>query len=116
VPGRHVRATGECLDVQRLRVLPVDPVADAAQPREVAQVLRRGGSAGHLRYRATSHQSCLAPLASSTASSTRRGRRCAKAGWPLPILRGESVRLVRGVGDPQLSPEGALLSYGCLGG
>ena len=54
VPGRHVRAAGERLDVQRLRVLPVDPVADAAQPREVAQVLRRGGSAGHLRDRATS--------------------------------------------------------------
>jgi len=26
---------------------PVDPVANAAQPREVAQVLHRGGSAGH---------------------------------------------------------------------
>jgi NADPH:quinone reductase-like Zn-dependent oxidoreductase len=26
-------------DIQRLRVFPVDPVADAAQPREVAQVL-----------------------------------------------------------------------------
>src|SRR5215203_1292305 len=39
VPGRHVRAAGERLDVQRLGVLPVDPVADAAQPREVAQVL-----------------------------------------------------------------------------
>jgi hypothetical protein len=37
-----VRAAGERLDVQRLRVLPVDPVADAAQPREVAQVLRLG--------------------------------------------------------------------------
>jgi hypothetical protein len=49
-----VRAAGERLDVQRLRVLPVDPVADAAQPREVAQALRRGGSAGHLRDRATS--------------------------------------------------------------
>ena len=48
VPGRHVRAAGERLDVQRLRVLPVDPVADAAQPREVVQVLRFGGSAGHL--------------------------------------------------------------------
>jgi len=53
VPGRHVRAAGERLDVQRLRVLPVDPVADPAQPREVAQVLRRGGSAGYLRDRAT---------------------------------------------------------------
>jgi hypothetical protein len=31
-----------------LRVLPVDPVAHAAQPREVAQVLVRGGSGGHL--------------------------------------------------------------------
>ena len=57
VPGRHVRAAGERLDVQRLRVLPVDPVANAAQPREVAQVLRCGGSAGHLRDHATSHRS-----------------------------------------------------------
>jgi hypothetical protein len=55
------RAAGERLDVQRLRVLPVDPVADAAQPREVAQVLHRGGSAGHLRDRATSRRRCLAP-------------------------------------------------------
>jgi len=38
VPGRHVHAAGERLDVQRLRALPVDPVADAAQPREVALV------------------------------------------------------------------------------
>src|SRR5215211_497923 len=53
VPGGHVRVAGERLDVQRLRVLPVDPVADAAQQREVAQVLHRGGSAGHLRNRAT---------------------------------------------------------------
>src|SRR3984893_3415548 len=44
VPGRHVRAAGERLDVQRLRVLPVDPVADAAQSREVAPALRRCGS------------------------------------------------------------------------
>jgi hypothetical protein len=37
-----VRASGERLDVQGLGVLPVDPIADAAQDREVAQVLRRG--------------------------------------------------------------------------
>jgi hypothetical protein len=43
-----VRAPGERLDVQRLRVLPVDPVADPAQPREVIQALARVGSAGHL--------------------------------------------------------------------
>ena len=36
VPGRHVHAAGQRLDVQRLGVLPVDPVANAAQPREVA--------------------------------------------------------------------------------
>src|SRR5206468_5127305 len=47
VPGRHVSTEGERLDVQRLRVLPVDPVADPAKPREVEQVLRRGGSGGH---------------------------------------------------------------------
>ena len=47
MPGRHVRAAGERLDVQRLRVLPVDPVADAAQPGEVAQVLLGGRRGGH---------------------------------------------------------------------
>jgi hypothetical protein len=47
---------GERLDVQRLRVLAVDPVADAAQPREVAQVLRRGGPAGHPRNRDMSQE------------------------------------------------------------
>ena len=35
------------IDVQRLSVLAVDPVADAAQNREVAQVLRGGGPGGH---------------------------------------------------------------------
>jgi hypothetical protein len=34
-----VRVAGERLDVERLCVVPVDPVADAAQQREVAQVL-----------------------------------------------------------------------------
>jgi hypothetical protein len=58
-----VRAAGECLDVQRLRVFSVDPIADTAQPREVAQMLRRSGPAGHLRNRATSRRRCLAPLA-----------------------------------------------------
>jgi hypothetical protein len=53
MPSRHVHAAGKRLNVQRLHILPVDPVADAAQPREVAQVLRRSGSAGHLRDRAT---------------------------------------------------------------
>ncbi len=48
VPGRHVRAAGQGLDVQWLGVLPVDPVADLAQPREVAEVLRLRRSAGHL--------------------------------------------------------------------
>jgi hypothetical protein len=46
-----VRVAGERLDVKRLRVLAVDPVADATKQREVTQVLRRGGSAGHMRNR-----------------------------------------------------------------
>ena len=45
---RHRATAGEHLVVQRLRVLPVDPVAGAAQAREVGQMLRRSGSAGHL--------------------------------------------------------------------
>ncbi len=44
MPGRPcARHEGERLDVQRLRVLPVDPVAYPAQPREVAQALSLGG-------------------------------------------------------------------------
>src|SRR5438309_3507514 len=39
VPGGHVHPTCERLDVERLRVIAVDAVADATQPREVAQVL-----------------------------------------------------------------------------
>src|SRR5213595_3156 len=31
MPGRHVRVAGEGLDVERLRVLPVDPVANPPQ-------------------------------------------------------------------------------------
>ena len=38
-----MHAAGERLDVEGLCVVPVDPVADATQEREVAEVLRRGG-------------------------------------------------------------------------
>ncbi len=37
------------LDVQRLGVLPVDPVANAAQPREVAQALYYVRQSGDIR-------------------------------------------------------------------
>src|SRR4051794_270527 len=56
VPGRHVRAARERLDVERLGVLAVDPVADAAQPRQVGRALLRHGSARHLRDRGTSRR------------------------------------------------------------
>ena len=42
------------LVVERLRVLPVDAVTHASQPREVAQMLGGGRSGGHPRDRATS--------------------------------------------------------------
>ena len=45
MPGRHMGAWGERLDVERLRVLPVDPVAHTAQHREIAQALLGGGRA-----------------------------------------------------------------------
>lgn len=54
VAGGHVRVAGQRLDVQRLGVLAVDAIADAAQAREVAQVLIVAGSAGHPCDRATS--------------------------------------------------------------
>jgi hypothetical protein len=47
-------AAGERVDVERLRILPVHPVANTAQLRELPQVrCGRGGSAGHLGDRAT---------------------------------------------------------------
>jgi hypothetical protein len=67
VPGRDVCATGERLDVQRLRVLAVDAVADAAQKREVAQVLRRGGSGGQERDGSVAPRASGAGVASSGA-------------------------------------------------
>jgi hypothetical protein len=44
-----VRVSGERLDVERLRVLPVDAIADAAKPPELAQALRRSWFVRHLR-------------------------------------------------------------------
>ncbi len=38
VPRRHVCAPGERLDVEGLRVVPVDPVANAPQEHQVVQV------------------------------------------------------------------------------
>ncbi len=48
-----MHAPSKRLDVERLRVLPVDPVADAAQPDEIAQVLFGHGGAAHAHDPAT---------------------------------------------------------------
>ena len=69
----ELKKKGE-VDIQRLRVLPVDPVADAAQPGEVAQVLRRGGSACHRRDRATDGRMERTARARSTLVPIRRRR------------------------------------------
>ena len=50
--GGHPRAARECLDVQRLRVVPVHPVADATEAGEIEQSLFFGGG-GHGTDRAT---------------------------------------------------------------
>src|SRR5690606_18274617 len=70
VSGRHVHAPGQCLDVQRPRVLAVDAVPDAAQPREVAQVRWCGGFAAHSCDRATSGPGCPVPFASRPVSGS----------------------------------------------
>src|SRR5205085_9370450 len=72
VPGRHVHATGEGLDVKRQRELPVDPVADTPQPGEVGQMLLLVPSAGHRPDDATSRRRRSPP------------RRWARLGWPGP--------------------------------
>ena len=56
-----MRAAGQRLDIQRLRVLPVDSVPDAAQPGEVAQVLFRGGPGGHTHDPTSRRNRCRAP-------------------------------------------------------
>ena len=48
-----MRATGQGLDIERLGVVAVDPIADAAEPREILEVLVRGRAARHLPDRAT---------------------------------------------------------------
>ena len=72
MPGRHVHPPGKRLHVQRLRVFPVDPIADLAQPRELTQVLRRGWSAGHPRDRATPYPSCPTQVSRDTSPGGRR--------------------------------------------
>jgi hypothetical protein len=49
-----VRGPGQRLDIERLRVLPIDPIADTPQKREVAQALVCDGGAGHVQDRGTS--------------------------------------------------------------
>jgi len=49
--GRHVCAASERFDIERLRILTVDPVAHASKDREIAQVMLVG--LGHVRNRAT---------------------------------------------------------------
>src|SRR5690606_5152379 len=56
--------------VQRPRVLAVDAVPDAAQPREVAQVRWCGGFAAHSCDRATSGPGCPVPFASRPVSGS----------------------------------------------
>jgi hypothetical protein len=48
-----VHAARQRLDVERLGILAVDAVTDAAQQREIAQTLRGVGTFGHVRDRAT---------------------------------------------------------------
>jgi hypothetical protein len=44
-----VRVARKRFDVQRLRVLAIDPIANAAQLRKITQLLGLGGSIGHKR-------------------------------------------------------------------
>ena len=48
--GRYVRVASERLDVQRMRMLSVDPVANSAQTREVVQMRLQGGPASHTKH------------------------------------------------------------------
>lgn len=66
-----MHAAGERLHIQGLGILPVDPVFDAAQPREIAQMLRLGGTASHLRDRKR-QSSCLGPTVGNARAARRR--------------------------------------------
>src|SRR5690242_2594842 len=54
VSGRHVGTPRQGLDVERLRVLTVDPVPDPAEHGKVPQLLGAGRTARHSTDRATS--------------------------------------------------------------
>ena len=94
MPCGHVHPAGECLDVERLCVLAVDPVTNAAQQLEIAQSLLAGGP-GHVRDRATSdcvHHATAAPWRSRliSADGILRVGLSRAARWSAP--RHETVR------------------------
>src|SRR4051812_35380715 len=77
VPRRHVRAARERLDVKRLRVLAVHPVADAAQPSEVIQVHIRNRAS----YQAPTYAARCSPV-SVERPATRSAGVPSKTIWP----------------------------------
>src|SRR5215217_38731 len=82
VPGRHMHAERERLDVEGLRVLTVDPVANTAQQREIAKMLWRAdrrhrtdvATAMRRSARAALHRGAATDLLSSRFSGDERTR------------------------------------------
>lgn len=68
VPGRHVYPAGEVLDVQRIRILTVDSVANTAQHGEITQVSFTGGTGTHLCNRARHAPECAGNQGSRSAA------------------------------------------------
>lgn len=67
MPRRHVDATGQRLDVERLRILAVDAVPHPAQPNQILQVRARG----HERTRVNRCNSHAAGMVKTSVSTKR---------------------------------------------
>lgn len=61
VAGGHVDATGQGFNIERLRILPVNPVPDPPKQRKVAKALGISRIGGHLRDIATPDVRCPVP-------------------------------------------------------
>jgi len=68
-----VRVAGQRLDVERLGLLAIDAVADAAQSREVAKILRRRRSGGHPGHDLPRTTAILEHAASATEGIANSG-------------------------------------------
>jgi len=91
VAGRHLHATRQSLDIQRLCILAIDAVADAAQAGQVVEVDGSGGHCGIVARRdgrlkpQCMDDGIVAQLRTLKLNSSQRQKKNAgRAPWPAP--------------------------------